>query len=735
MEWTHIMPRQAKAKKQKELTLEDALWNCRVALRGVGSIEKNRDAVISLVFLKFAGDKFEARRRELPNVLKEQYGLDDCPPEMLENPSFYNAANVYYLPEEARWSYLVKNAGANDIAVRIDNAMAEAERINPALKGALPLGLFATLGAEIRSIKALIDAINQISETRFHEEDLIGRVYEYFLQIFAAGSSKEDGEFYTPACIVQLIAELIEPYEGVVYDPCCGSGGMFVQSHKFVERHHGNSSKISVVGQESNPDTWRLCKMNLAIRGISCNLGDTNASTFINDKHKDLKADYIMANPPFNLKGWRDEDELTKDPRWRGYALPPTSNANYAWILHILSKLDVTHGVAGFLLANGALNADGVEQGIRQKLIENDKVEAIIVLPRDMFYTTDISVTLWILNMDKAGGTKGGHKLRDRRHEILFCDLRTWDQNVETYTYDKGKRKKKTVLTPEQIAKVKDIYDSWLTGEGYEDVPELCKSVSVDGPDGIASHNYTLTPSDYIGFINHDYDIDFQNEFGNINNNLEQLLNNQQLVHDELASSLSRIQDRATTSTVSSYRIGDLVDVVDERNNLGIRDFYGINIDKQFMPTVANTDGLDETKYKIVRKNRFVYSGMQTGRDRAIRISMYTGDNPIIVSPAYTTFEIKRTDILDPAYFFMLFMSPEMDRLGWFKSDGSIRSNLDWPVFCSFQLTLPSLQIQKLYSGVYAALLDNQEIEQAFKRQLRGICPILIRGSIEEATR
>ena len=735
MEWTHIMPRQAKAKKQKELTLEDALWNCRVALRGVGSIEKNRDAVISLVFLKFAGDKFEARRRELPNILKEQYGLDDCPPEMLEDPAFYNAANVYYLPEEARWSYLVKNAGANDIAVKIDNAMAEAELINPALKGALPLGLFATLGAEIRSIKALIDAINQISETRFHEEDLIGRVYEYFLQIFAAGSSKEDGEFYTPACIVQLIAELIEPYEGVVYDPCCGSGGMFVQSHKFVERHHGNSSKISVVGQESNPDTWRLCKMNLAIRGISCNLGDTNASTFISDKHKDLKADYIMANPPFNLKGWRGEDELTKDPRWRGYALPPTSNANYAWILHILSKLDVTHGVAGFLLANGALNADGVEQEIRQKLIENDKVEAIIVLPRDMFYTTDISVTLWILNMNKAGGTKGGHKLRDRRREILFCDLRTWNQNIETYTYDKGKRKKKTVLTSEQIAKVKDIYDSWLTGEGYEDVPELCKSVSVDGPDGIAAHNYTLTPSDYIGFINHDYDIDFQNEFGIINNNLEQLLNNQQLVHDELASSLSRIQNRATTGTVSSYRIGDLVDVVDERNNLGIRDFYGINIDKQFMPTVANTDGLDETKYKVVRKNRFVYSGMQTGRDRAIRISMYTGDNPIIVSPAYTTFEIKRTDILDPAYFFMLFMSPEMDRLGWFKSDGSIRSNLDWPVFCSFQLTLPSLQIQKLYSGVYAALLDNQAIEQAFKRQLRGICPILIRGSIEEATR
>lgn len=535
------MSRTSRNNKRKELTLEDALWNCRVALRGVGSIEKNRDAVISLVFLKFAGDKFEARRRKLPDVLKEQFGLDECPPEMLENPAFYNAANVYYLPEEARWSYLVKNASANDIAVKIDTAMAEAERINPALKGALPLGLFATLGAEIRSIKSLIDAINQISEARFHEEDLIGRVYEYFLQIFAVGSSKEDGEFYTPACIVQLIAELIEPYEGTVYDPCCGSGGMFVQSHKFVVRHHGNSSKISVVGQESNPDTWRLCKMNLAIRGISCNLGDANASTFTNDKHKNLKADFVMANPPFNLKNWRDEDELTKDPRWRGYEVPPVANANYAWILHILSKLDVTHGVAGFLLANGALNADGVEQEIRRKLIENDKIEAIIVLPRDMFYTTDISVTLWILNMNKAGGTKDGRTLRDRRREILFCDLRTWDQNIETYTYDKGKRKKKTVLTPKQIAKVKDIYDTWLTGDGYEDVPELCKSARVDGPDGIAAHNYTLTPSKYIEFIDHDLEIDYPKEMARIQGEMRELLAEEKESQAELEAAFEGI--------------------------------------------------------------------------------------------------------------------------------------------------------------------------------------------------
>lgn len=510
------------AKKQKEKTLEDVLWNCRVALRGVGSIEKNRDAVISLVFLKFAGDKFEARRKELV----EKYG--DIP-AFLEKPSFYNAANVFYLPMESRWSYLVANASQNDIATKIDTAMAHAEEKNPSLKGALPLGMFATLGAELRSVKALIDNINDISAERFHEEDLIGRVYEYFLQSFAVGSSKEDGEFYTPACVVQLIAELIEPYEGVVYDPCCGSGGMFVQSHKFVEQHHGNRSAISVVGQESNPDTWRLCKMNLAVRGIANNLGERAVSTFTEDQHKDKKVDYIMANPPFNLKNWRGEDELIKDARWNSYPVPPVSNANYAWILHMLSKLDVNHGVAGFLLANGALNADGDEGEIRKKLLQNDRVEAIIVLPRNMFYTTDISVTLWILHMNKRSCERNGRMFRDRSGEVLFVDLRTWDQNIEKYQLDKNKTKKKVVLTSEQIARVKGIYESWQDVDGgYEDVPELCKSVRVssDDPDEltIEERGWALAPSRYIEFIDHDMDINYASEMSRIQIEMKALL-------------------------------------------------------------------------------------------------------------------------------------------------------------------------------------------------------------------
>lgn len=492
------MARAAKEKKEVEVSLETVLWNCRVALRGVGTTERNRDAVIGLVFLKFAGDKFEKRRKELI----DQYG--DVP-AFLEKASFYNAANVFYLKETARWSYIVKNASSNDIAVIIDQAMMDIEESNPSLKGALSTtdkdgnhvyAMFSTLGASKDKIKSLIDEVNKIDEKRFQEEDLIGRVYEYFLQIYAASGTKEDGEFYTPASVVKLIAEMIEPYSGVVYDPCCGSGGMFVQSMKFVDRHNGNRQKISVIGQESQAETWRLCRMNLAIRGIAHNLGDKNASTFTEDLHKDKKVDFIMANPPFNLKGWRKEDELTDDYRWKGYGVPRVANANYAWILHIISKLDVNHGIAGFLLANGALN-DSDEIRIRKQILEKDKVEAIIVLPRDMFYTTDISVTLWIVNMNKKAGTVNGRQLRDRTNEILFMDLRCWDENIEEIVIDKGKKKKKTVLTDEQIAKIKAVYNAWQSVDRaeYEDVAEFCKSATLED---VRNHNYSLAPSKYI---------------------------------------------------------------------------------------------------------------------------------------------------------------------------------------------------------------------------------------------
>lgn len=523
------------AKKETAVSLETVLWNCRVALRGVGSTEKNRDAVIALVFLKFAGDKFEKRRAELI----AQYGEI---PAFLEKASFYNAVNVFYLKETARWSYIVKHASANDIAVIIDQAMADIEDRNPPLKGTLPLNLFASLGADKSKIKDLIDNVNLIDEKRFQEEDLIGRVYEYFLQAYAAAGTKEEGEFYTPACVVRLIAEIIEPFSGVVYDPCCGSGGMFVQSLKFVDRHQGNRQNVSIIGQESVPETWRLCKMNLAIRGIAHNLGEKNASSFTDDQHKDKKVDFIMANPPFNLKNWRKEDDLTDDPRFTGFSvMPPVANANYAWILHMLSKLDVSHGIAGFLLANGALNADGDEFTLRKEILEKDRVEAIIVLPRDMFYTTDISVTLWIINMNKKAGTVNGRQLRDRTHEILFMDLRRWNENIEEIVIDKGKKKKKTVLTDTQIAQIKEVYNNWQSADTtlYSDVPEFCRSVKLFNADltneeqelmskgkltTIEAKNYSLAPSKYIEFIDHDLDIDYASEMTRIQAEMQAVL-------------------------------------------------------------------------------------------------------------------------------------------------------------------------------------------------------------------
>lgn len=527
------------AKKEKEVTLEQVLWNCRVALRGFGSFEKNRDAVIGLAFLKFASDKFEKRRQEII----DEYGNI---PVFLEKVSFYNSKNVYYLEEHCRWNYIVKNAGADDIAVKLDKAMRDIEDKNPPLKGALPQNIYATLGAGKSAMKSLIDEVNKINEERFHEEDLIGRVYEYFLQNYAASASKDDGEFYTPACVVKLIAELIEPYDGIVYDPCCGSGGMFVQSMKFVDSHKGNRQKVSVVGQESNPDTWRLAKMNLAIRGIACDLGDKNASTFTEDQHKDKVVQYIMANPPFNLKKWRKEDELLSDSRFLPFkpAMPPVSNANYAWILHMLSKLDVNKGIAGFLLANGALNAgaggnnnedeedtnDANEYLIRKQLLEMDKIEAIIVLPRDMFYTTDISVTLWIMNNNKKARELNGRKLRDRTKEVLFVDLRTWSNNSQTYeTIKNGKngKVKKVSLDDEQIKKIRDLYFNWQSENRsqYQDIPEYCKSVTLDE---IKKQNYNLAPSKYIEFIDHDLDIDFNKEMRRIQSDMKEILSKEE---------------------------------------------------------------------------------------------------------------------------------------------------------------------------------------------------------------
>lgn len=368
---------------------------------------------------------------------------------------------------------------------------------------------------------------------------MIGRVYEYFLKEFAVNATKEEGEFYTPHDVVQLIATMIEPYDGTLYDPCCGSGGMFIQCNELVKSKNGDISQINVYGQEKEAATYRLAKMNLALRGISHNLGDTSISTFVKDLHKGIYFDYIMANPPFNLKGWYD-DNLKNDSRWADYVTPPESNANYAWILYMLSHLRPLIGVAGFLLANGALSDDQTIE-IRKKLIENDKIEAIIVLPRDLFITTDISVTMWILNQNKKGGMYHGRNLRNRENEILFMDLRTWRENPV-----KNENKKKVLLDATQIQRAADIYHTWqmegTNGDTYA-APELYKSVRTKkwidektGEEGLSveQQGYTLTPSKYIEFVDHDLDIDYEKEMSRIQSEMKQVLSKEKASQDKL---------------------------------------------------------------------------------------------------------------------------------------------------------------------------------------------------------
>ena len=507
------------AKSKKILSMEDSLWGACDKLRGTVEPAEYKHVVLSLIFLKFVNDKFEQRKKELINEGKEKY---------IDVQSFYTMKNVFFVPENSRWSYIIQNAKQDDIAIKIDTALNTIEKQNPSLKGALPDNYYSRLGIDVSKLAALLDEINNIQTTQDAENDIMGRVYEYFLTKFALQEGKGKGEFYTPKSVVNLIAELIEPYKGTIYDPCCGSGGMFVQSLKFVQSHAGNIKDISIYGQEGTSTTYKLAKMNLAIRGIPCNLGEKAANTFTNDLHKDLRADFIMANPPFNQKDWREENELVKDSRWNGYTVPPTSNANYGWILHMVKKLSV-NGVAGFLLANGALSGEGQELEIRRQLIENKLVEAIIILPRNLFYTTDISVTLWILNNNKKARMieQNGNikKYRNREDEVLFMDLRQMGSPFE---------KKYIELTPEDRTKVAEVFHTWQQVEKetkYQNIPEFCYSATIKE---IAEKGYNLVPSRYIEFVNHDETQDFDSSMKALQTELTELLKQEEESKKEL---------------------------------------------------------------------------------------------------------------------------------------------------------------------------------------------------------
>ncbi len=488
------------------LGFEQKLWEAADLLRSNMDPAEYKHVVLGLLFLKYVSDAFDARRDDLARFVRDpasEYfveGEEDQEDEIslvTEDRDEYAGANVFWVPQEARWEAIRARAHQDQIEVGgkkvsvggyIDHAMDVIERENPRLKGALPK-VYGRPGLDQTILGKLIDLLSNVGlyERKGRSRDVLGRIYEYFLSRFASSEGKGGGEFYTPGSIVRLLVEMIEPYRGRVYDPCCGSGGMFVQSVKFAEAHDGRRDQVSVYGQESNYTTWRLARMNLAIRGIEADLGPRHGDTFREDLHPDLRADYVLANPPFNISEWHG-DKLKDDARWR-HGVPPEGNANFAWVQHIVHHL-APGGVAGFVLANGSMSSMQSGEGeIRRKLVEADLVDCMVALPAQLFYATGIPVCLWFLSKDRAGQvTSTGTAHRDRRGEVLFIDARKLGA-METRTH--------RVLRAEDVAKIAGAYHAWRNVEGeYEDEAGFSKSARVEE---IARHDFVLTPGRYVG--------------------------------------------------------------------------------------------------------------------------------------------------------------------------------------------------------------------------------------------
>jgi type I restriction enzyme M protein len=501
-------------------TLEKQLWKAADKLRKNIDAAEYKHVVLGLIFLKYISDAFEELHAKLKSGQGEYAGADP------EDKDEYKAENVFFVPEKARWSYLRSQAKQPTIGKIVDSAMDAIEKENPSLKDVLPK-VYARGNLDPTSLGGLIDLISNIAlgEAKARSADILGHVFEYFLGEFALAEGKKGGQFYTPRCVVELLVEMLEPYKGRVFDPCCGSGGMFVQSEKFVQSHQGKINDISIYGQESNQTTWRLCKMNLAIRGIDSSQVKWNSEgSFLNDAHKDLKADFVIANPPFNDSDWGG-DLLRTDGRWK-YGAPPAGNANYAWIQHFIYHLSPS-GIAGFVLAKGSLTSKTSGEGeIRKALIEARLVDCIVNLPAKLFLNTQIPACLWFLSRNKANG---GY--RNRTDEILFIDARNMGQLINRRT---------RVLTTEDIQKIARTYHEWRNPNGkYEDIKGFCNSASIER---VRELDYVLTPGRYVGLPDEEDDFDFNERFTQLKKEFEAQLEEEQRLNQAIIENLKRLK-------------------------------------------------------------------------------------------------------------------------------------------------------------------------------------------------
>ncbi|KUG25640.1 type i restriction-modification system, dna-methyltransferase subunit m [hydrocarbon metagenome] len=503
----------------KEESLEKQLWKAADKLRKNIDAAEYKHIVLGLIFLKYISDSFEEHYDKLKEGKGEYEGADP------EDRDEYKAENIFFVPPSARWTYLLKRAKLPEIGKDIDSAMDAIERDNPSLKNVLPK-VFARENLDPASLGGLMDLIGNISlrDTSKRSADVLGHVFEYFLGEFALAEGKKGGQFYTPRSVVELLVEMLEPYEGRVFDPCCGSGGMFVHSEKFVEQHRGNINDISIYGQESNQTTWRLAKMNLAIRGIdSSQVKWNNEGSFLKDTHKDLKADYVIANPPFNDSDWSG-DLLRKDGRWQ-YGVPPAGNANYAWIQHFIYHL-APSGQAGFVLAKGSLTSKTSGEGdIRKGLVESRLIDCIVNLPAKLFLNTQIPASLWFLSRNKENG-----RFRNRKDEILFIDARNLGHLINRRTKEFSK---------EDIDKITSAYHNWRNPDGkYEDEKGFCFSAPIDRVEEL---DFVLTPGRYVGLPDDEDDFDFNERFTKLKAEFEEQLKDEAKLNKLIIENLNKI--------------------------------------------------------------------------------------------------------------------------------------------------------------------------------------------------